>query len=59
MKCSKCQEECYPFETQCSSCLHKQTMLNIKSMEQHLTKLFAKKGIDYNEFKQTILGETI
>jgi hypothetical protein len=59
MYCQNCKKECYSWETICSDCTHKSEMIKIERLEKSIVRLFAKSGIDYNEFKRSLEGELI
>jgi uncharacterized protein YrrD len=58
-KCSRCEEEMFPFEIQCSTCHHRQTLLNIQNVKSILNKMFMKNGFTYDEFAATIEKQKI
>jgi predicted amidophosphoribosyltransferase len=59
MYCQNCKKECYQWETICSDCTHKSEMIKIERLEKSLSQMFARSGINYNEFKATIEDQTI
>ena len=53
--CIKCKKECYHWESTCSDCIHKMTMIAINNLDNYLSKTLT----GYAEMKHSLEGELI